>query len=191
MSPKLRFPRVRSMSYHRLIITLKYLQPIHFLALRSPAPGGGSPSPSSTIRIVSSNHLPLSAAGWSPPARPPPAHSRSLAPARRPSPGRRPPPPRLRGRRPAAGGLSTRGSSLVPATARCSATGRPHCGLRSACARAPPGLLRSTTTPGKPPDSSVREATPARLPGRRLRLPPRLLPTNFVLGRPWTPPHCH
>jgi len=49
------------MSYHRLIITLKYLQPIHFLALRSPAPGGGSPSPSSTIRIVSSNHLPLSA----------------------------------------------------------------------------------------------------------------------------------
>ena len=135
MSPKLRFPRVRSMSYHRLIITLKYLQPIHFLALRSPAPGGGSPSPSSTIHIVSSNHLPLSAAGWSPPARPPPAHSQAP--------------------------------------------------------RAPPGLLRSTTASGKPPDSSVREATPARLPGRRLRLPPRLLPTNFAPGRPWTPPHCH
>ena len=164
MSPKLRFPRVRSMSYHRLIITLKYLQPIHFLALRSPAPGGGSPSPSSTISIVSSNHLPLSAAGWSPPARPPPAHSRSLAPARRPSPGRRPPPPRLRGRRPAAGGLSTRGSSLVPTTARCSATGRPHCGLRSAGApsssRPPPlnhsarqasRLLRSRGDPSSPP----------------------------------------
>ena len=32
------------MSYHRLIITLKYLQPIHFLAPRSPAPGDGAQS---------------------------------------------------------------------------------------------------------------------------------------------------
>ena len=84
--------------------------------------------------------------------------------ARRPSPGRRPPPPRLRGRRPAAGGLSTRGSSLVPATARCSATGRPHCGLRSAgapsssrppplnhSARQAPRLLRSRGDPSSPP----------------------------------------
>jgi hypothetical protein len=50
--------------------------------------------------VVHNPHCrPLSAADWSPPAQPPPAHSRSHVPAHRPSPVARPPPlRRLRGR---------------------------------------------------------------------------------------------